>query len=269
MAAQGRRGTMRRSVVAALTEVGELQQFAGSAARELTGVGRYTSEVLRQFALLVRGTTLFIFVMTFLIGVATSSFGFYFLRSAGAADYIGLASSFFNTRAGVQIMFGFIFAAKVGCTYASELGTMRVAQELDGYHAEAVSPMRYVVATRLAGTALFTPIAAAAALAGANIGSWANAVFVIGAVSESGFERFNWGLQTFQDQLFAFITISTVAIGIALIGCFYGWRTRGGPDAVGRAVAASMRLNLLLTFTVFTFYAQVFYGTDPRLPIGG
>jgi phospholipid/cholesterol/gamma-HCH transport system permease protein len=266
MATARRTGATRRTIV----EFGELTAFSLDMVRQLPSAIRYGAEVLRQTSILVRGSTLVIMLLTFLMGFVQTNFGYYFLRSAGASDYIGLVSAVGTPRGTAAFVFGYMFAAKVGCGLTSELGAMRINEELDAYDAVGVGASRYVIATRVLGAMLYIPIAAGLALLACTIGSYVNAVHLLHAVSPETFYRFHWGNQAVADQLFALITMTTMAITIVLVSCFYGTRASGGPAGVGSAVARSLMINLVMVNILSGATTSLFYpGGNLGLPIGG
>jgi phospholipid/cholesterol/gamma-HCH transport system permease protein len=61
----------------------------------------------------------------------------------------------------------------------------------------------------------------------------------------------------------------SMATVIVLVGCYYGYHASGGPVGVGRATAKSMVLNLVLVTLIGMLGTQVFWGANPRAPIGG
>ena len=252
-----------------LAEAGEIIEFGVRSIAALPGAPRYAAESLRQAAILVRGSTLVIAAMTVFIGMTVVNFAYFFLRSAGASDYTGLFSGITTPRNSVPIMFGYVFAAKVGCGLAAEIGAMKINEELDALESEGVSPLRYVVATRLAGALLFTPIAVFVALLAGSLGSYIQAVPILQGVAPGSFLHYHWEVQNVTDQLLAFIDLSTEAVIIVVVSCFYGYRASGGPAEVGSAVARSLLVNIVLVHVVASFFIFVFYGLDPRLPIGG
>jgi phospholipid/cholesterol/gamma-HCH transport system permease protein len=74
----------------------------------------------------------------------------------------------------------------------------------------------------------------------------------------------------------AFPFMYLVAIGvmylasyIALVGCYYGYTASGGPVGVGTATAKSMVLNIVLVHIIGMLGTLVFWGANPRAPIGG
>jgi phospholipid/cholesterol/gamma-HCH transport system permease protein len=78
-----------------------------------------------------------------------------------------------------------------------------------------------------------------------------------------------WGIQTTGDQAFALVTIAVIALSTTIVACFYGLRTRGGPAAVGDAVARSVVINLVLNITIASTFAAGFYGSNLHTALGG
>jgi phospholipid/cholesterol/gamma-HCH transport system permease protein len=253
----------------ALIEVGDLFTFGLQSLAGLRRVPRYTSEVLRQAAILVRGSTLIILAMVTFIGMAAATFAYFFLRSAGATDYTGLFTGIVMPRAAVPIMFGYVFSAKVGCGLVAEIGAMRINEEIDAFEVEGVNPMSYVVGTRLIGALIFVPIAVTFGLLGGDLGSLFQAVPVLHATSPGGFLHYHWAAQNFTDNLQAYLNMGSMAMFIVLVSCFYGYRASGGPAGVGAACARSLLVNIVMVHVIATFWVFVFFGIDPHLPIGG
>jgi phospholipid/cholesterol/gamma-HCH transport system permease protein len=258
-------GVIRRN----MEEFGELTAFAFSTLRSLPSTLRYTSEVLRQMAMLVRGSTLFIAVMVMGIAFSATNFGYYFLKSAGAADYIGLVPGVAGPRIEAALLFGYGYAAKIGCGLVGELGSMKINEELDAYESEGISVVSYVVGTRVLASILFAPIITAVALVAATIGAYINAILVVHAVPSETFFRYNWANQAIGDQVFAFAGIFLLSIALSIVSCFYGLRAAGGPAGVGSAVARSLVINLVLVQVILGLLTFSVYGKDLGLPTGG
>ncbi len=60
-----------------------------------------------------------------------------------------------------------------------------------------------------------------------------------------------------------------MATAIVLVGCYYGYTASGGPVGVGTATAKSMVLNIVLVHIIGMLGTLVFWGANPRAPIGG
>ncbi len=91
----------------------------------------------------------------------------------------------------------------------------------------------------------------------------------IGYVSSGGYLLIFWQFQAPPDYLYSLIKAMFMATAIVLVGCYYGYNASGGPVGVGRATAKSMVLNIVLVHIIGMLGTQVFWGTNPRAPIGG
>ncbi len=250
-------------------EAGDFVGFMADTLRELPRTLKFFSEVFRQAAILVRGSTVYIAAMSAFIGFAITTVGYFFLRAAAASDYLGVFTGITTPRASAPLMFGYAFAAKVGCGIVAEIGAMKINDEIDALEVEGVNPMAYVVGTRVLGALLFVPLAVAASLLAQTAAVYVDATVVLQALPGSALMRNHYGSQNFQDLIFAFISMGAAAMMMVIVACYFGYRTKGGAAGVGASVAKSMVVNLVLIHVMSSFFVSLFYGPDPRLPIGG
>lgn len=254
---------------AALSETGEMIRFGTRAIIALPRSSRYISEALTQSAAMARSTWLLMFVMNVFLGITVTNFGFFLLRSLGASDYLGVFTGLLGTRfTGLQ-MFGYVFAGKICCGIAAELGAMKIQQEVDAYTSEGVDTNEYLVGTRVLAVLFFLPLAAALALIGQTAGNFFAAVVVLQGISAEQLAVVHWSVQSVGDQFNMFIGTVLIAVPATLVACFCGLRARGGPASVGTAAANSMVINLVLVHAVVGSVAVLFWGTSLRTPIGG
>jgi len=251
-----------------LREVGDVSAFAVDSIRSMPGSLQYISETMRQAMLMIRGTTFLTFLLNLFFGAEIINFIYFFLVSIGAGDEIGV-TGYAAPRQLATTMFCFIFSAKVGCGMTSEIGTMKINQEIDAFDSTGVDPMRYVIATRLGATLIFIPYAVAISLLALYIGQYFEAIVVLHGLAPASFSQVYWGIQTSTDEIFALVTMGTIAISTTIISCFYGLRTRGGPAAVGDSVARAVVINLVFGIVIAAVFAAGFYGSNLHLSLGG
>ena len=67
----------------------------------------------------------------------------------------------------------------------------------------------------------------------------------------------------------SYVLPNLMATIIVLVGCYYGYTASGGPVGVGSATAKSMVLNIVGVHLVNMLGTQLFWGANPRAPIGG
>jgi phospholipid/cholesterol/gamma-HCH transport system permease protein len=253
----------------AFQEIGDMAEFFGESIKGLRRVPRYLSEVLRQAAILIRGSTIIIFAMCFFIGMTVIVFAYFLEKAVGAQDFTGVFAGIVMPRAAVPIMFGYVFSAKVGCGIVAEVGAMRINDELDAYEVEGVNPMSYVVGTRLVGALIYVPVAVTVGLLGGYFGSYFQSVTVYHAVAPGTFTHFNWASENLTDNLQAYLNMGSMAMFIVIVSCFYGYFAKGGPAGVGAACARSLLVNIVMVHVIATFWVFIFFGINPSLPIGG
>jgi phospholipid/cholesterol/gamma-HCH transport system permease protein len=251
-----------------LNEMGQLVGFAVATARALPGSVRYLSEALRHVAAMIVGTSPLMFVMYVFMGIVTMNTGYFLLFPLGAADYLGAIGGF-GIHVSAVIMFAYVFTAKVCGGFVAEIGAMRINQEIDAYESTGVDPQRFVVGTRILATLMYIPIAAIVGLLGYTAGCYLDAIVILHATDAAGYARFHWSSQGLKDIMFVFTTIALTGVVTAVTACFYGMRTRGGPAAVGDAVAQAVKVNLVLANLVSAFTVITWYAVDAGVPIGG
>jgi phospholipid/cholesterol/gamma-HCH transport system permease protein len=151
----------------------------------------------------------------------------------------------------------------------AELGAMRISDEIDALEVMGVNPMIFLAATRLLGAWMTLPFMYLAAIGIGYFASYLAVVEQIGEVSAGGYFLIFWMFQNPPDLLFSVIKAMVMATVIVLVGCYYGYTATGGPVGVGTATAKSMVLNIVMVHIIGMMGTLVFWGANPRAPIGG
>src|SRR5438270_6123318 len=250
---------------------GELVKFIAQVLREIFGlrVFKFFGEALRQAGILIVGSTLVIWGLVFISGLECGIEGAYFNRSIGAPAYSGVFAAWCDLREIVPLAFGYMMAAKVGTGIVAELGSMRISDEIDALEVMGISGMTFLCATRLLAAWLVLPFMYLVSIGAGFFASYLVSVQQLGYVSSGGFFVIFWEFQNPPDVLFSVIKAMAMATVIILVGCYYGWNASGGPVGVGTATAKSMVLNLISVHLIGMLGTQIFWGANPRAPIGG
>jgi phospholipid/cholesterol/gamma-HCH transport system permease protein len=251
--------------------LGDIAKFAGRDFREVFGlrVFRFFGEALRQAGILILGSTLVIWSLAFILGLQCGIEGAYFNRSVGAPAYAGLFSAWCDLREIIPYAFGYMMSAKVGTGLVAELGAMRITDEIDALEVMGISSMTFLCATRLLAALLVLPFMYLAGIGAGFFASYLAVVQQIGEVSSGGFFLIFWMFQNPPDLLYSVIKGMTMAIVIVIVGTYYGYTASGGPVGVGTATAKSMVLNVVMVHLIGMLGTQIFWGANPRAPIGG
>jgi phospholipid/cholesterol/gamma-HCH transport system permease protein len=250
---------------------GELSKFASRMFRDIYGtrVFRFFGEALRQSGIMILSSTLVIWGLVFILGLECGIEGAYFNRAVGAPAYAGVFSAWCDLREIVPYAFGYMMSAKVGTGLVAELGSMRISDEIDALEVMGIDSMTFLCATRLLAAWMVLPFMYIAAIGAGFFASYLAVVKQIGEVSSGGFFLIFWMFQNPPDLLYSVIKGMVMATAIVIVGCYYGYNASGGPVGVGTATAKSMVLNIVLVHLIGMLGTQVFWGANPRAPIGG
>jgi phospholipid/cholesterol/gamma-HCH transport system permease protein len=254
-----------------LDSFGDVARFGSRVAGlVLSGrVLRFFGEGLRQAGILIFGSALVIWAFVFILGLQCGLQGAYFSRSIGAPSLAGLFSSYCDLREGVPYAFGYILSAKVGTGIVAELGAMRISDEIDALEVMGIQPVTFLAATRLFGAWIAIPFLYVVGVGIAYLASYVAVVNQVGDVSSGGYSLIFWMFQSPPDLIFSLIKGMAMATVIVLVGCYYGYTASGGPVGVGTATAKSMVFNIIAVHILGMLGTVIFWGANPRAPIGG
>jgi phospholipid/cholesterol/gamma-HCH transport system permease protein len=255
-----------------LASTGEIGRFMALVIRDVYSlrVLRFFGETLRQAGILIVGSSLVIWSLVFITGLGPCGIeAAYFNQSVGAPTYSGVFAAWCNLREAVPYAFGYMMSAKVGTGIVAELGAMRISEEIDALEVMGINSVTFLCATRLLAAWLVLPFMYLTAIGVGFAASYIAVVKQIGYVSPGGYLLVFWQFQNPTDLLYSVIKGMSMATVIVLVGCYFGYTASGGPVGVGTATAKSMVLNLVFVTLIGMFGTQVFWGANPRAPIGG
>jgi phospholipid/cholesterol/gamma-HCH transport system permease protein len=250
---------------------GDIAKFSARVVAEVFN-GRafhFFGEALRQAGILILGSALVIWGLAFILGLQCGIEGAYFNRSLGTPAFAGFFGAWCDLREILPYAFGYMMSAKVGTGLVAEIGAMRISDEIDALEVMGINSLTFLCATRLLGAWLVLPAVYVGAVGAGFVASYVAIVQQIGEVSSGGYFLIFWMFQNPPDLIFSLIKAMAMATVIVLVGCYYGYNASGGPVGVGTATAKSMVMNTVLVHLVGMVGTQIFWGSNPRAPIGG
>jgi phospholipid/cholesterol/gamma-HCH transport system permease protein len=232
-------------------------------------VFRFFGESIRQAGILILGSALIIWAFVFILGLQCGIQGAYFFRAQGVPQYAGLFAAWCDLREALPYAFGYILSAKVGTGIVAELGAMRISDEIDALEVMGVPPVTFLCATRLVAAWIALPFLYLVSIGVMYLASYFAVVKQVADVSSGGYTLIFWMFQDPTDLLFSLIKGMAMATVIVLVGCYYGYTASGGPVGVGTATAKSMVFNIVAVHILGMLGTVIFWGANPRAPIGG
>jgi phospholipid/cholesterol/gamma-HCH transport system permease protein len=248
--------------------LGDILVFAARAVMQIPRSLRYAGEIWWYAAFLAISSTPVALVITYFSGSECSVEAYFSLHQLGGAESLaGVFNALCDMREITPLFFGFAVGAKVGCGIVAELGTMRINEEIDALETMGVPSLPYLVSTRMLAAILVMPLMYVLSLAASFLASWIVQHFQIGLVSDGIYFSYFWRYTNLQDLAFSLIKAITFAFTIVCVAVYYGYHVTGGAVGIGRAVAKTMAVSLVITVVFNAVLTQLFWGQNPNLPI--
>lgn len=251
----------------AVGSLGDIIKFSGNVIKNFPDVRKYSSEVVHQAGILILTSGLIIWLMQGVMGTVCGLEASYTLKQIGAPIYSGVFNAWCGLREMAPFMWGYIFSAKVGCGLVAELGSMRIADEIDAMEVMGIKAQSYLVGTRILAAWIAIPFLYTVGLGVMYLGEYFMTVVNLGNVSSGGYLYIFWLYQNPLDFLYSQIKVMAMGTVIVFVGCYYGFTASGGSVGVGKNTAKSMMLNMVLVHLVGLLGTQVFWGATPNAPI--
>jgi phospholipid/cholesterol/gamma-HCH transport system permease protein len=122
---------------------------------------------------------------------------------------------------------------------AAELGTMRVTDQIDALSTLSTRPMKYLVAPRLIAGIVAMPLLVLIADILGVMGGFIVATLKLG-FSPGTYLTGTFAILHTNDVVSGLIKAAVFGFLIALMGCFHGYRSKGGAQGVGAATTAAV-----------------------------
>lgn len=147
-----------------------------------------------------------------------------------------------------------ILAGKVGSNIASEIGTMRVTEQIDALDIMGINSACFIVLPKVVGFVLFVPVLVVLSMFMGLLGGWAIAKFT----TMLTVENYVYGIQTMFKEWYVWYGIIKTfffAFIITSVAAYYGYYVKGGALEVGKAstnAVVSSSILILLADVVLT-----------------
>ena len=164
----------------------------------------------------------------------------------GAGAYVGMLVAVSIAREGGPTLAGIVVAARIGSSFAAELGSMKITNQIDAMRALATSPVRYLVTPRLIAAVIMVPLLT---IFGDVIGTLGGAIVAVDAgIAQQTFFTSATQFLTIYDIRGGLIKAAVFGIIIAITSCRIGLNTEGGAAGVGKSTTAAVVWSIVLLY---------------------
>jgi len=236
------------------------QDFLFLAARSLRNVTKkpiYWNDILMQMDSIGFGSLPIVTLIGAFSGIVMTLQLSRALATYGATSQTGQVVSISIIRELGPVLTALLIAGRNASGIASELGSMKVSEQIDAMRALGTDPIQKLVVPRLIATALMQPLLTAIADFVGLLGGLFIAVVVIGNTANQYWSSAVDVLR-FNDMVQGLLKPFLFAIVISLVGCFYGMRTSGGTQGVGLATTKAVVVSSVWVFVIDALITQIF-----------
>ncbi len=254
-------GMMRRTMIAVGdwgSAVGQaLYWLTPSRLRSRTGVvpARLVIEQIDRFSI---GVMPLLVVVLGFVGMILALQLATILEILGVVEFLPNIVGIAMVREMAPLLTGVVLSGFAGASIASEIGSMKVSEELHAYESFSISPTRYLLAPRLLGIAIAAPLVTAL---GFYIGIGG------GLVIAEGILGMEWGQYLartaaalkVEDVVLGLVKGEVFGLTVVSIAWFEGSRVTGGALGVGRATTAAVVKSVVAVIAADLFLTVLFY----------
>ena len=162
------------------------------------------------------------------------------------------------------VLTSLMLAGRAGAGIATELGTMRITEQIDALESMAVNPIQFLVLPRLVASMIVTPILTLLFFVIGMGGAYLVAVVIMHV--DYGQWRANLeNVVQVQDVVQGFIKAVFFGFMVALVGCYQGYHASGGGRGVGMGTTRAVVIASVSTLVMDYFLSDILLSLMPSV----
>lgn len=237
-----------------------LQDFYILAGRALKNIFRpphYVDDIALQMDSIGVGSLPIVILIGFFTGFVITMQMSRALAQYGATDQVGPIVAITLVRELGPVLTAVIVAGRNASGIASELGSMKVTEQIDAMRALGTDPIQKLVTPRMIATATMLPCLTVIADLVGMFGGYVIAIPTLGLSSNQYWTPAYQAL-AYNDIVQGLLKPFMFAFIISLVGCFYGLRTTGGTQGVGLSTTRAVVVSMVWVFIMTSLITRIF-----------
>jgi phospholipid/cholesterol/gamma-HCH transport system permease protein len=240
--------------------VAAVQDFfflTGRAFRNIFRKPHYGDDIIMQMDMIGVGSLTIVAMTGFFSGAVMALQMSRALAQYGQVGKTGTLVSLTLVRELGPVLTAIMVAGRNASGIASELGSMKVTEQIDAMRALGTDPTQKLVTPRLIATAVMLPLLTVIADFVGMFGGFIIADLFLG-LSPRQYWTTVWQALVWNDVSQGLLKPLVFAIVISMVGCFYGLRTSGGTQGVGRSTTQAVVAADVLIFILDLLITKIF-----------
>lgn len=234
--------------------------MTGRAIRNIFRSPHYADDIFLQMDVIGVGSLPIVCLIGLFSGLVMAMQMARALSQYGAQGQVGIVVAITLVRELGPVLTALLVAGRNASGIASEIGSMKVTEQIDAMRALGTDPTQKLVTPRLIAMCFVLPILVIIADLIGIMGGFLIANTMLG-IASSQYWTSAWQALEFNDIIQGLLKPFTFAIVISLVGCHYGMRTTGGTQGVGRATTQAVVVSsvwiFILTFLIGRFFIRL------------
>ncbi|MEO8025549.1 MAG: ABC transporter permease [Bryobacteraceae bacterium] len=231
--------------------------LAGQATRNVFRRPHYSDDIALQMDLVGVGSLPIVLLIGFFSGAVMGLQMSRALAQYGAQGQVGNIVAITLVRELGPVLTALLIAGRNASGMASELGSMKVTEQIDAMRALGTDPIQKLVTPRVIAMAFTLPLLTVIADFVGIFGGFLVANLMMG-ITASQYWTTAWRALGYNDIVQGLFKPLLFAVIISMVGCFYGMRTRGGTRGVGLATTQAVVVASVWIFVVDLFITRIF-----------
>lgn len=224
----------------------------------LCGKGIKGRAAIHQMVLTGVSAVPIVSLISFFVGLVLAFQTAYELRKYGGTVYVVNLVAVAMSRQLGPLMTAVIVAGRSASSFAAELGTMKVGEEIDALETIGLNKVKFLVVPKYLALLLVMPcltlLADLTGIAGGSIFT----LYELGMPMGYYWTRAT-GALLLRDILSGLIKSVVFGIIITAVGCYEGLAVRGGAEGVGRATTSAVVTSITLIIVADMLFSALFY----------
>jgi phospholipid/cholesterol/gamma-HCH transport system permease protein len=197
-------------------------------------------------------------MICFLIGVIMAIQSAYTLQKWGATIFIANLVGISALRELAPLMTAILITGRNGSAITAEIGTMKVAEEIDALQVMGLNPTKFLVVPKFLAMVLAVPCVTVLAMFIMILGGFTVGVLVLGLEPAAYYNQTARALES-KDLITGMVKSVFFAVVICWVGVYRGFQVEGGAEGVGKQTTSSVVTSIFLIIVVDLVWTALFY----------
>jgi phospholipid/cholesterol/gamma-HCH transport system permease protein len=237
--------------------LGDFYILAGRAIRNIFRSPHYTDDIALQMDNIGVGSLPIVILTGFFSGLVITMQMSRALAQYGASDQVGQIVSITLVRELGPVLTALLVAGRNASGIASELGSMRVTEQIDAMRALGTDPIQKLVTPRMIATCVMLPLLTIIADFVGIFGGYVIASLSLGLTTSQYWTSAYQVLQ-YNDIAQGLLKPFVFAFVISVVGCYYGLNTTGGTQGVGLSTTKAVVVASVWVFVITSVLTRIF-----------